>query len=296
LDISDDNRLKFNLISSEYKREIIIVDAKEIDDELNSGPINSYFGNKATFYHVFFERFFPNNVKRILYIDSDTIITGKLDEINEFQFSAGKACAMIRERVFEGYNSLIGLNESDDYFNAGIILYDTDNWKELNCNERLMEGINNGNANYYLADQDLLCLTINENIQVLPFKYNVHSLWLSIGIKNLYYFFDVDERNLYSLNEIYDALKNPVILHCSRSISGAPWEKGNKNPFKDEWVIYKNISPWKNLKETKIKRSFRGGIMWLIFNFMPRYFYVRIFKAVNKKSIIKRLQINNNKK
>jgi lipopolysaccharide biosynthesis glycosyltransferase len=229
----------------------------------------------------------PDNAERLLYIDGDTIIVDSLEELETFSFEENKSCAMIRERVFKGYNTIIGIKESDNYYNAGVTLFNMTNWRSQKCSERLLTGVREGRANYHLADQDLLCSVINENIQTLPVRFNVHSLWLDIGIENLYWYFDVGESNLYSIAEINNALENPAILHCSVGNSAAPWQKGNKNPFKKEWEMYKSISPWKDLENVKVKRKLSKKIRWIMFSIFPRSLYLKIFKYHNVKRLKK---------
>jgi len=284
-DINEENQSKLKEVADCYGRVVKFLNVEKIEEQLKTCKINNYHKNNIIFYRLFIEQLIPDNIERILHIDSDTIVSSSIEELETFRFDENKTCAMIRERVFKGYNSIIGLKESDNYFNAGVILFDMNKWKTFNCSEKVLEGLYSGKANFHLADQDLLCSAINEHIQVLPFKFNVHSLWLSIGINNLYTFFDANESNLYSIDEIYKAIENPVILHCSRSISGTPWERGNKNPFKKEWNQYKEISPWKDIKDVMVKRKFRERIMWLMLKLLPRAMYMKLFKYKNKRSI-----------
>jgi len=288
LDISSDNRSKLNQVANEYGREINIVDAEQIEEHLISNKVSDYRGNKITFYRLFIDQLIPDSVGRLLYIDGDTVIVSSLEELETFGFEDKKVCAMIRERVFKGYNAIIGIKESDNYYNAGVTLFNMVNWRNLKCSDRLLAGVREGRANFHLADQDLLCSVIYENIQTLPVRFNVHSLWLSIGIKNLYRYFDVDESNLYSIDEIYEALENPAILHCSVVNTGAPWQKGNKNPFAKDWEKYKNISPWKDLKNVKVKRKLSRKIRWIMFLIFPRLLYLKIFKYYNVRYLKKR--------
>jgi len=287
LDISSENRLKLEQVANEYKREIIVIDAEQIEEQLIINKVSDYRGNKITFYRLFIDQLIPDKVERLLYIDGDTVIVDSLEELETFGFEDNKACAMIRERVFKGYNTIIGIKESDNYYNAGVTLFNMITWRSLKCSDRLLAGVREGRANYHLADQDLLCSVINENIQTLPVRFNVHSLWLSIGIKNLYWYFDVDENNLYSIDEIHGAIENPAILHCSVGNTGTPWQRGNKNPFKMEWEEYKKISPWKDMEDVKAKRTLSRKARWIMFNALPRSLYLKIFKYHNVRRLKK---------
>lgn len=53
-------------------------------------------------------------------------------------------------------------------------------------------------------------------------------------------------------------------------ISKRPWTYGCRHPYADEWVKYKNISPWKNIPLRKDTRSKIYKTTNFIAGYMPR--------------------------
>lgn len=281
-DISEENRFKLEQTAKKYGRTIKILNTDVLEDFLKNHDVNEYHGSKAPMYRVFIERLIPENIERILYIDSDTIISGYIGELETLPFNSDKACAMVRAHILNGYNSLIGIKEDDLYYCTAVTLFDIENWKKLDCSARLMQAIKEGHANYPFRDQDLICRTINENIQTLAPKYDVFHVWAYHGVQNYFDIHDADEKNFYSVQEIYQALENPAILHCAAGHSGAPWQKGNKNPFKKEWLKYKAISLWKDIGETEMDKNFSRIMQRTLIKIVPRTLYNPIQKFFAK--------------
>ena len=289
--ISKENISNFDKLAKQYGRNIIIADVAQIDKYLDENGAILFHGSRAPFYRLFLEQVIPDYIEKILYIDSDTVIVGSLKELEEFQFDGDKACAMIYARVFDGYNRYIGCEKNDKYYNSGVLLYNMSNWRNLKCSERLIENIEKGYANFFIVDQDLICHTLNKNIQVMPPKFNVVSDWIDLGLKNLYFYTDANEQNFYSIQEIEYAISNPVILHCNAGRTGAPWVKGNRNPFRHIWGEYKEISLWKDAGR-KLKLPFKQKIKNIMYIVLPRYLHCIIFKSYFKRQMQKYYSIN----
>jgi len=279
LSISEENERKFNQLAEQYNRNLIIVDAGEIDKFFEDSGAILWHGSRTTYYRLFIERVIHGDLEKILYIDSDTIIAGSLEELEQTEFEENKALAMILWPMYKKYNTFIGLKEEDLYCNAGVILFDMINWKRLKCSERIMNSINKGYVNFRQHDQDLLCHTLNENIKILPPKYNVLSIWSDLGIRNLYHYSDANESNFYSKEEVVKAMNNPVILHAMEGHSRVPWVEGNRNPFREEWHMYKEMSLWSGITQVKEKTTLVKKIRNAMFAVLPRTLFSRISKV-----------------
>ena len=292
LGISKENISKFDRLAKQYGRNITIADVAQIDKYLDENGAIQLHGSRAPFYRLFLEQVIPDYIEKILYIDSDTVVVGSLKELEGFQFDEYKVCAMIYISIFNGYNRFIGCKKDDNYYDSGVLFFNMSNWRKLKCIKKLMENIERGYANFFIADQDLLCHTLNDNIQVLPPKFNVVADWVAFGLKNFYFYADANENNFYSIQEIESAVASPVILHCKVGHTGTPWVKGNKNPFRYVWKEYKEISLWKDMEQLKSKLNFKQKIQSVMYMILPRHLYCRIFKSHLKKKIWKYYSVN----
>ncbi|MDR2599837.1 MAG: hypothetical protein LBC73_06120 [Oscillospiraceae bacterium] len=137
--ISDENKEKFEKTAQKYNRNIVVMDVAPIDDFIRSIHFNKYRNNTITLYRIFIDELIPKSVDRILYIDSDTLVVGKLHELEDYVFDDDKACAIVLEPVYASYLNLIGLNHDSPYYSVGVIFFNVENWIKLNCKDRLLQ-------------------------------------------------------------------------------------------------------------------------------------------------------------
>ncbi|MDR2600616.1 MAG: glycosyltransferase family 8 protein [Oscillospiraceae bacterium] len=281
--ISNENKEKFENTARKYSRSITIIDATPIENILKNMPLNNSW-NTATYYRIFIDQLIPKSVDRILYIDSDTLVVGKLHELEDYVFDDDKACAMTLEPIYNCYLNMIGLDDGSLYYTAGVILYDIANWKRLNCNAKLIHAFYEGHGRYFIADQDIINHTINKNIQVLNPEYNVMTIWCQLGAKNAIRSRKrgTDETNFYSSEKLTHAIENPVILHCINGFLGLPWQKGNKHYFRKEWKYYRNISQWNDMEEIVFNKTLTFYIQIIVDKIVPKFIYARLIEIYRR--------------
>ncbi|MCL2661753.1 MAG: glycosyltransferase family 8 protein [Oscillospiraceae bacterium] len=281
--ISEENSLKLQKTAEKYGRKIIILDAEKIDKFLVENNAVSYHESKAPYYRLFIDELLPQSIERILYIDSDSVVTGSLSGLESFIFEPDKVCAMKRDPVFAEYKISIGLNENDVYYHSGVMLFDLNNWRRLKCSDLLIKEIKEGRARYRLPDQDLLSRALNKNIQTLDLKYNFLTHIPYFGIDTYRAVSDAHDETYYTVQQMQEAMDNPVILHCVRGFVGTPWEKGNTNPFKEEWTKYKEMSLWVGIKETPSRTDKHMAVQRLLIKILPKKLYIPFHKIYSKR-------------
>ena len=79
--VSEDNLNKLSLTVSSYEREIVFIDAENVNSLLSDLGVPKYRGSYATHYRKFFHLFLPEDVHTLLYIDSDSIVPGNLVDL-----------------------------------------------------------------------------------------------------------------------------------------------------------------------------------------------------------------------
>jgi len=282
-DISDENNLKLSKTAEKYGRNITLLDADKVDKFLVENNAVSYHESKAPYYRLFLDELLPETIDRVLYIDSDTIIVGSLAKLETFVFEPDKVCAMKRDPVFAEHKTSIGLSGDDIYYHSGVMLFALDKWRKLKCSDMLIREIRAGRANYRLPDQDLLSRALNKNIQALDLKYNFLTHIPYYGINTYRAISDAVDGTYYSVEQMQDAIDNPVILHCVRGFVGTPWEKGNTNPFKAEWTKYKEMSLWSDIGEAPCRTGGLMAVQRVLFKILPKKLYISLHKYYSKK-------------
>lgn len=169
--VSDDNKKKLVQLIDDYKRELIIVDAAEFNALMEKLGVPKYRGSYATHFRKFFHMIIKDDVESLLYIDSDSIVTGSLKPL--LNLNMGDACAgVVLDALGQKYKQLIGFAAEETYFNAGVTFIHVPNWKKNNCTDSLMDHIKNVRSKYCNPDQDLFNFVLRGKTIVLPPEYN----------------------------------------------------------------------------------------------------------------------------
>lgn len=138
--INNENHKKLKELSNQYQREIIILDTEPLINIMEKTGIPKYRGSYSTNMKMFVSEILTDIEGRLLYIDSDTIVSGKLDHLATLDMK-GNYLAMVLDSVGQAHKYDIGLGEESLYFNAGVILFDMEQWKRNCCMERIIEQI-----------------------------------------------------------------------------------------------------------------------------------------------------------
>lgn len=197
---------KMEVVNSTIKN--IYID-KEIFEGYKTGPHINY----ATYF-----RFFAPEVvdaDRILYIDSDLIVTGDLSPLFEIDFQGYSIGAVDDYYAYEGRTS---------GFNAGVLLMNVAKWKEYSIVNNLLELAAEKHSIVHLADQSILNIYFENN-------------WLELD-KTYNYMVGVDISNLIQKYErLEDSL--PVVVHFASH--DKPWNTYSISRLRELWWTYRDL-------------------------------------------------------
>ena len=283
--VSDENKNRLSQLVREYKRELITVDAAEFNILMKKFKIPLYRGSYTTNYRLFFNKVIRDDVKSLLYIDSDSIVTGSLKPLLELDM--GDSCAgVVLDALAYRYKQLLGFGVDEPYFNAGVTLIHVPNWKKNNCTDSLMDHIKNVRSKYCNPDQDLFNFVLRGKTIVLPPEYNfmpVHRAYTDAAYEKVYGF-----KHYYTQKQIQHARENPVVLHTYRFLGEFPWHKGNCHPDTVLFDSYLRRSPWKDYKKLSAKTGFIFKCEKFLYRVLPRRLFLRIFAAALYRSFYKK--------
>ena len=203
---------------------------------------------KATYYKFLVADLLPRDIKRVLYIDSDVVCTGNLEEL--FRLNLGGApCAMCTERAatwIETYNRL-GYPPADGYFNSGIVLINLDIWRKENLRKALFGWLCANAKKCAIQDQDVINACFHGRIFPMDFSYNVYP-------PSLYVFYWLEEeknnylaaKQQYTLKDKWEsirvAVESPRLVHIWGEPK--PWHRECAHPFAPVWRYFYAQSPW----------------------------------------------------
>jgi len=279
--ISEVNLSKLQFICDENKRNLIIVETKKIlkklRDELRVAPFKNTY---TTYFKLLAVKSLYIPTDRVLQLDGDTIITGSLAPLLDFDFDGNIMAATYNCGSHNSYKKMIDIPLADKYYNCGVILFNQPLWIEQNCEEQIISHIKNVRNRYFTVDQDILNILFRHKTKYLDITYNFSSGFYVFGIKDSLYIYDLNEEYFDSYEIIKDAYDSPIIHHCLGAMTGKPWEKGNWHPQEALFDYYLERSPWKGYEKLKVNRGFIFKIQKVLYKFLPRRIYVIIHRYI----------------
>ena len=216
-----------------------------------------WHGTQVANSRLFFQEIMKSSLDRIdylLYLDADTIIVGDLNTLGQYT----EGIYAVRDTTTYSYYDK--LNHLDDYFNSGVMYIHLDTWKNMDCQTRIVNFIQE-NKDIPLAypDQDILNCVLHHQIEWLPLSYNLSPFSYIFSSKKEKLFYNPDKRKV-TLEETIEAREDPKIIHSYGLAGIKPWMDNHVNPFNDLFMQYiEQIEP--NYQKEKLT-FFKQLLTW----------------------------------
>lgn len=197
----------------------IYVNFSEDNFQINIGHIT-----KETYFRLYAPYILPPEIDRILYLDGDLICNGSIRDLYDTPFDGNifAACENVDPdpHFIPWINSRLELPLDNIYYNAGVLLINTKEYRKFVTVEQLNKFIEDNKEKIWCQDQDVINKLFNKKIKHMDDTYN------------------------YQVNHI-DALRlkyNKKIVHY---LSGPkPWKK-------DYFLPFQGIAYYKYLMKTE---------------------------------------------
>ena len=285
--INGDNKEKINSLSLKYPAKISYLTGDillEDADLVKTFEYTQFRKNTHSYFKMFIDRLLPDLNERIIYIDCDTVVEGDITGLESIDLK-GRAIGMVQDSLVSSVKTSVGMDDTERYYNSGVILIDLKRWKELNCSDRIYKHIRDIRT-YGTVDQDVLNVELHDEISTLPVRYNLQPVHMDYSYRQYSRVYKHKEP-YYGSEEIKEALKDPGIIHFLRYIGESPWHEGNVHPATPYFDKYLKISPWHDMVK---KPSGKGGVFKIeksMYRFLPKALFLRIFYIVHDRMIRK---------
>ena len=204
---STNNKRKFKNLEKKYQRcSIIII---EINDNLfkyaniNRYPISAY-------YRLLLAKLLPG-LKRIIYLDGDTIVLTDLKEMINLNMNNNIIMGFIDNSHFLAEDFGI---KTYNYITTGVLLFNLEIMKKENITKKFFEFMKNNKDLLKQEDQTIINIVLNGRIGILPPKFGIWDFnnitYLRLHNHYLNYTKNV---SCYKDSELVNGLKNPSIIH-----------------------------------------------------------------------------------
>lgn len=226
---------KFQNLGNIYNQKVTIINIDS--DQFKGLKVSSRFP-RSIYFRFMLPRLIHNEAK-VLYFDCDIIVTNKLKELWDSDIT-NYACGVVEDQRSDDIRVQNNLGLYKTYFNSGVLLMNLEYWRKNNTASRLTEYIYNNADKCVFPDQDALNYILCDEVLYLEYRYNYQELMMQK--KEECFLHKSKWHNLLEDGEL------PTIIHYNGWVK--PWVLTCEHKLKEEWLKYKNISPWKNTKLT----------------------------------------------
>ncbi|RHO70008.1 glycosyltransferase family 8 protein [Parabacteroides sp. AF48-14] len=192
---------------------------------------------KSTYLRLFLPQLMPIEVDKVLYLDSDIVISGSIVNLLQLDLDS-YSLAAVKESINiydKSYQVALGIPVVNDYFNAGVIYLNLKKMREDNAVSNCLSYLNN-NLNVIKAnDQDVLNGVFWGSVKYISPIYNFN-YWIEKDIA----------LQLFSKEEYKEVKTSPRIIHYIGPIK--PWLFLSMHPKKKIWWYYLKQTPFKKYK------------------------------------------------
>lgn len=234
-----------NSDSLDYCREVLaekgcplhIYDVKDIKSKLGIEVPDTI--SVSSYTRLFIADILPADVGEVLYIDCDTMFTGDISELLDFDFEDNYVAGVKDAIPGNSYRREIGIPRNEPYLNAGVLYIPLSKWRSEKMTSRFLRFLAEHDGKVHHHDQGIINAVCAAHKAILNPRYNLMSNYISFGASNV-------RRLVYEKKDepmIAEAISNPAILHFTGVHLGRPWTDDCIHPFKTEFMNYFRMIP-----------------------------------------------------
>lgn len=260
------------------KQRIIWLPMINVSEEIG-GQLRADRGSSAQFARIFIDRYLPNDINKVLYLDCDTMIVSSIKELWNSDLSELTFGACL-DAFSKYYSRNLKLSDNAKLINSGVLLIDLDKWRTKSKEQKAIEILKKSNGKIQQADQGLLDILVQNDLKILNPCFNCvngyfefsYKEWVKYRKPAKYY------TEIYTESIIQKAVANPVIIHFTSSFfDDRPWILGAEHPYLSTWLseLDKSELTMKIIeKKNPVKKLFKKlprGIAVALFGVLQAY-------------------------
>lgn len=255
-------------IAKKYGHQFCVLSGAKIAQELGIDDTGRHIA--SVYAKILFTEML--SVDKVLYLDSDTVITSSIDELYNIELDkywiAGVETFSDARR-----NKAVGLDKDDVYLNDGVILLNLVSWRKEKLIDKCKQYIHDCNGNPPILSEGTIAHVCRGHALRISPKFNLLS-----GIV----YFSSEEiemmtgRPYYSEVNRQEAINKPCVIHYLSAMYNRPWCQNCTHPLKQEYLRYKSISPWKSVPLTQDTLTFRLVLIDTLHRILPKKVFMQL--------------------
>lgn len=290
--ISKKNKAKMEETAKTFGRTVIFMNLDFAIDILEGLGLPKYRGSYAPYLRLFAFDLLPDTVKRVLFLDCDTIVTNNISQLFDIDMN-GCMIGAVRDGISQQNKTALGFAYDDSWFNSGVMLVDVDAWKDGNAQKKILALLKK-RQNFMCLDQDLLNITQYGNIMTLHPRYNLAPHFLVYSTDS--YLKAFPQGGFYEDLVVFEeAKRNPSICHFQRFLGSFAWDADSLHPYAPLFDEYLRQSPWKDYeKQPRKQDSVVMKAELVLYKILPPDIFIHMLSFALKRhfsSILKGLSV-----
>jgi lipopolysaccharide biosynthesis glycosyltransferase len=182
----------------------------------------------TTYYKLFIGKLLPQSIEKVIYLDCDIVVRGRLDELwnahHEHYIVGAVTDPFVAAQPH--LKSKLGLDPCDPYFNAGVLLIDLNRWRQARIESEALTFAQCHPDRISFADQCPLNWVLRNRWKHLPETWNFRLMEHSKAAKKR-------------------AMAAQIIHFAGPS---KPWHYMNNHPFKRDYLTYLSRTNWRHYR------------------------------------------------
>lgn len=251
VDLTVENREKLQRIGKEFGRNIYFVEMGNLEERFEI-PIDTRGFDISAMTRLFAAEALPETVKKVLYLDCDTVVIGGIKPLWETMLGENLAAMVPEPTVYQEMKAAVDLGKDDAYYNSGVLLMDLEAWRKEDIQTKLFQYYGDKGGNLFACDQDTLNGALKGRILELSPRYNFFTNYRYFHYKTLLGMSQSYER--VGKQEFDAAKRRPVILHYMGD--ERPWIAGNHNHYRKYYDSYLARTPWRQTPKESGKEAY----------------------------------------
>ena len=269
--ITPDSRGKLTQIARSFGRTLTFIELKDLEKRFAVRLDTGRF-DVSTMGRLFAADLLPAGVRRVLYLDCDTVVLKPLRRL--WETGLGKTCiagtagtgtagagtagtgyvmAAVQEpTIYEEVKDYLGIRKEEPYFNAGVLLIDLKRWRAEHLTDKVISYYAEIAEQSLFNDQDALNGLLKGRIRTLSPRWNFFTNYR-------YFRYDTLCRMQPSYRRIPEeifrkAKRSPAVIHYAGD--ERPWRAGALNYYGKAYERYLAMTPWKDTPKEKGKELY----------------------------------------
>lgn len=183
----------------------------------------------STFIRLMVPRLLSHKVKKLLYLDADVLCFNNISSISNINID-NYICAAGPDSKLntQNPNSVRLKLNSNDYFNAGVLYINIENWMNFDIENKINNILSKNNYLKY-ADQDALNIVLENHLKIIDSKWNYLFTWMTNHQKEKFF---------------YDKEALPYFIHFTGPRK--MWYAEHEGLAQDLYNFYKHFTPWRS--------------------------------------------------